>query len=97
MSNVQTIMFEDATAPGESASISLRTARSRDEVLVQVDITGGTATVQLHGRASKRLPFLLLTSTSVSAIIPVARMAELKAVITAIAGATVNADCHLDE
>lgn len=97
MAATLTTMLDGATTVSESVPLSLRSVRSRDEVLVQVDIAGGSATVELHGRASKRLPFLLLTTTTVSAIIPVARMAELKAKVTIISGATVNADAYLDE
>lgn len=80
-----------------ATALPMRSVRSRDEVLVQVSIVGGTATVELWGRASKRLPFLLLTSTSIPAIIPVARMAELKAVVPSISGATVDVEAFLDE
>jgi len=89
-------LLDGATATGDGPTLSLRSDRSRDEALVQVAITGGTATVVIYGRLSEAMPWVELTSTTADAIVPLARVAEMKANVSAISGATVDAVVFYD-
>jgi hypothetical protein len=90
-------LLDSVTSQVDGNPVSLRSQRSRDEVLVQVNIANGSATVEIYGRAASRLPFLLLHTVTTSSIVPIARVAEIKAKVTSISGATVDAEAFLDE
>lgn len=90
-------LLNAATAVSTGPVVSLRSHHDRDEALVQVNITGGSATVEILGRASIRLPFLVLATINSSSIVPVARVAEMQARVAAVSGATVDADVYTDE
>jgi hypothetical protein len=90
-------LLEAVTTTGLGPVVSLRSSRARDEIGLQVDITGGTATVQVFGRLAKRMPWVLLQTINSSGIVPVARVAEVQANVSAVSGATINAEVFIDE
>lgn len=94
--SMPTRLLTAQTVTGDGPSIRLRNVRSRDEVLVQVAIAGGTATVNIYGRLAVDLPWVLITNTSIDAILPITRVAELKANVSAINGATCDCVVFID-
>lgn len=89
-------LLDGATATGDGPTLSLRSDRSRDEALVQVAISGTSATVVIYGRLSADLPWVELTSVTADSIVPLARVAEMKANVSAISSATVDAVVFYD-
>jgi hypothetical protein len=90
-----TTLLSAANAPGDGPVLSLRTARSRDDFIVQIDITG-SASVEIYGRVSRRLGFHLLAAVTSDAIIPITRVAEVFARVITVTG-TVDAEIYVDE
>ena len=88
-------LLHTADAVGGGPAVKLRSDRSRDEVLVQVHITG-SATVEILGRASQRLPFVLLQTVSTSGLVAVARVAEIQARVASISSGVVDVEAHID-
>lgn len=85
-------LLDAVTATGVGPTVSLQGAEGgRDELLVQVDITGTSGTVQIYGRISSLLPFALLTTITASGLYPLARVGEIYANVSAISAATIKA------
>jgi len=91
-----TKLIESATTTVTGVEQKIRTDRSRDEALIQVDIVGGSATVIIEGRIGQTFQWIVVSTVTASSLIPITRVAEIRCRITAISGATVDAGIHLD-
>lgn len=80
-------LITGATTPVTSPTVNIDDREvGRDEIAVQVSITG-TATVQLFGRLHSSHAWVQLGSNVVSSsIVPLVRVAELYAAVTANSG-----------
>jgi hypothetical protein len=67
----------------------LGTVNGRVEFVMQVDISD-TATVEVYGRADPDLSWILITTLTVSSLVPLVNLAEVQISVTATTG-TVSA------
>ena len=88
------VMLDHVTTPtnGEPVDTTFRQL-TRDEIMIQVDISG-TAAVSIKGRISGDMPWLELFSATTSGLYPVARLPWLRADATGVSTGDVTVMCH---
>ncbi len=86
-----TTLFEDKAGTGDSAEVGIPSvSKGRDEAIVQIDIAA-TATVEIYGRISARLGWVLITTITSTQLVPLVRLQTIYLKITASTG-LVNAE-----
>lgn len=78
----KTLFTAETSSDGTAEASVPNQAQGRDEATVQIDIAD-TGTVQLWGRVSSRLSYILITTVTTSSLLPLARIKDIKLVITA--------------
>ncbi len=86
-----TTLFNAKTGTGDSDTANIPTvSKGRDEAIVQIDVAA-TATVEVYGRISARLGWILITTITSSQLVPLVRLQAMYLKITASTG-LVNAE-----
>ncbi len=81
-----TTLFDAKTGTGDSDPVSIPTvSKGRDEAIVQIDIAA-TATVEIYGRISARLGWVLITTITSTQLVPLVRLQTIYLKITANTG-----------
>ena len=85
-----TLFDGEVSSSAEAEAAVPNEGQGRDEATIQIDLSS-TGTVEVYGRVSSRLSYILITSVTTSSLVPIARMKDIKLTITANAG-TINAE-----
>jgi hypothetical protein len=84
-------LLHNVTTVSSGAAHSLYSTRLDEKGLFQVDIVGTSATVALQGRAAPGAPWVEVASLTASGYAEVDLFPEMRADVSAVTAATINA------